>query len=59
MLVGSYDSEAASGPGTASKLMAAGFDVEYVELEGVNHEGVITPERAPSVVDHIFEVAGR
>jgi len=54
---GSVDPAAVQGDGLVDALREAGFEAEYVELDGVDHEGIITPERAPAVVDSIFELA--
>jgi acetyl esterase/lipase len=36
-------------------LIAAGFDAEYREFEGVDHPGIVDPEVTPGAVDLVFE----
>ena len=43
------------GPELTDALLAAGFDAEYREFEGVDHPGIVDPEVNPATIDLIFE----
>ena len=60
LMSGSEDQPAASaeaGEAGADRLREAGFEAEYVELEGIDHFEIVDPEVAPAVVDMIFTAA--
>ena len=59
LMSGGADEARYGGGPMAQALLEAGVEAEYVELPEVTHEGIITPEQAPLVVDRIFEVAER
>ncbi len=43
------------GPELTDALIAAGFDAEYREYEGVDHPGIVDPEVNPATIDLVFE----
>ena len=55
LISGSQDDAAAGGEGAAQRLRDAGFEAEYVELEGIDHFEIVSPTIAPSVLDLIFD----
>lgn len=55
LAAGALDSASAGGPDLADALVAAGFDAEYREFEGVDHPGIVDPEASPATIDLIFE----
>ena len=59
LMSGGADEARYGGEPMAQALRDAGLEAEYVELPEVTHEGIITPEDAPLVVDRIFEIAER
>ena len=48
---------AEAGEAGADRLREAGFEAEYVELEGIDHFEIVDPDVAPAVVDMIFAAA--
>lgn len=59
LVSGSDDVAAADGESTAASLRDAGFQAEYVEVEGIDHLGIVDPDLSPSVLDLIFEASAR
>jgi acetyl esterase/lipase len=57
LMSGSEDDAAATGEPGADRLREAGFDAEYVELEGIDHFEIVDPAVAPEVVDRILAAA--
>jgi acetyl esterase/lipase len=57
LVSGSEDRAAGLGEGTAEELSGAGFEARYVELEGIDHPGIVEPADAPSVLDMILATA--
>lgn len=43
------------GPELTDALIAAGFDAEYREFDGVDHPGIVDPAAAPGAIDLVFE----
>ena len=54
---GSDDEVTASGESSAEMLDAAGFEAEYVELEGIDHFEIVDPGVTPEVVEGILDTA--
>ena len=59
LVSGSDDPAAADGESTAASLRDAGFRAEYVEVEGIDHFGIVDPDLTPTVIDMIFEASAR
>ena len=57
LMRGSDDQVASTGEASAENLRAAGFEAEYVELEGIDHFEIVDPGVAPEVVDRILAAA--
>lgn len=57
LVSGSEDGAAGFGESAAVELVAAGFEAEYVELDGIDHFEIVDPGEAPSVLDMIFDAA--
>jgi acetyl esterase/lipase len=56
LISGSDDRAAGFGGSAAADLRDAGFEADYVQLEGIDHFEIVAPDIAPSVIDLIFEV---
>lgn len=54
LISGSEDAAAAGGEGSAQRLRDAGFEAEYVELEGIDHFEIVIPTAARTILDLIF-----
>ena len=57
LIGGADDAFSASGEERAQQLRDAGFEAEYVELEGTDHMEIVSPDTSPTVVDMILEAA--
>jgi acetyl esterase/lipase len=57
LMSGSDDPAAEMGEASAEELRLAGFEAEYVELEGIDHFEIVDPEVTPEVVDRILELS--
>ena len=57
LMSGSDDPAAAMGEASAEELRLAGFEAEYVELEGIDHFEIVDPGVTPEVVDRILEMS--
>ena len=57
LMSGSDDPAAATGEASAEELRLAGFEAEYVELEGIDHFEIVDPGVTPEVVDMILEMS--
>ena len=55
LLISGSDDRAAGGQDEVDELAGAGFEAQYVELEGIDHFEIVDPTVAPSVVDMIFD----